>query len=167
MSDASSIRKASSLATGSAGAAFYKGAIRFYSNQPWFYTGNNWAPSAEVVVTTNVSEINDAVDQNIFIAERPYQVVSVKEVHSTAGTDAGAVTLAVKKCTGTQAPSAGTNVLTGTLNLKGTANTVQSGTLSATAADSVLAAGDRLAIDITGTPTAVAGVVVLVTLRPY
>jgi hypothetical protein len=105
------------------------------------------------------------VDTNIFVATRPVRVVAIREAHATAGSDGGAVTLHIRKCTGTQAPSAGTAVHSGTANLKGTANTVQS--LSITAgSDSRLSTGDRLAIDVTGTLTALAGGVVTITLRP-
>jgi hypothetical protein len=167
MADASSIRKASSLSSSSdAGSAFYKSAIRFYNNQAHVNTGTQWAPLGNVVLNVPLQTATDATDQNAFIADRAYQVVSVSEVHSVAGTDAGAVTLAVNKCTGTQAASAGANILTSTLNLKNTANTVASGTLSATAANSVLAAGNRIAFDITGTTTGLVGAVVTIVLRP-
>lgn len=108
-------------------------------------------------------------DQAFFVANRAYQVVAIREVHSTAGSDGGAVTLQVTKDTGTNAPGAGTDLLTNNSNagfdLKGTANTVQTGTLTATAASLQLAAGDRLAVDFAGTLTALAGVVVTVTLK--
>lgn len=108
-------------------------------------------------------------DQAFFIANRAYEVVAVREVHSAAGTDAGAVNLQVTKDTGTDAPGAGTDLLTNNtnagFNLKGTANTVQAGTLTETAANLKLAAGDRLSVDFAGTLTAVAGVVVTVSLK--
>lgn len=104
-----------------------------------------------------------------FIADRAYQVVSIKEVHGTAGTDAGAVTLNVEKLTGTQALDAGTALLTDNTNagvsLKATADTVQTGTLTATTASLQLAAGNRLALKDAGTLTNVAGVVVVVELK--
>lgn len=106
------------------------------------------------------------VDTNIYVAIRPVRVTAVREVHTVAGSDVGAVTLAVTKCTGTTAPASGTAVHAGTADLKGTANTVQTLTLSTTLATLTLAAGDRLAIDVTGTLTAVAGGVVIVELQP-
>jgi hypothetical protein len=109
-------------------------------------------------------------DQAFFIADRAYNVVAIYEVHSTAGSDGSAVNLQVTKDTSTDAPGAGTNLLTNNadagFNLKGTANTVQTGTLVATAASLKLAAGDRLAVDFAGTLTALAGVVVTVYLEP-
>lgn len=109
-------------------------------------------------------------DQAFFIADRAYRVKAINEVHSVAGNDAGAVSLQVTKDTGTDAPGAGTNLLTNNSNagfdMKGTANTVQNGSLSATAADLALAAGDRLAVDFAGVLTTLAGVVVTVWLEP-
>lgn len=99
-----------------------------------------------------------------FIADRGYTVLGVSEVHGTAGSDGSAVTVMVEKCTGTQATGAGVTLQTGTFDLKGTANTVQAGVVTATAADLVLAAGNRLGLVLTGTPTAVANVVVTVQL---
>jgi hypothetical protein len=43
---------------------------------------------------------------------------------------------------------------------------VQNGTLTATAATKTLAAGNRIALDFTGTTTALAGVLVTIVLRP-
>jgi len=115
---------------------------------------------------TNGETLADAF---IYTATRAVKVMGVSQVHMVAGSDGGAVTLQLKKCTGTQAPSAGTALLTNNTNagfdLKATANTVQNGTLVASSASLTLAAGDRLALDLTGTPTAVAGVQVEVDLQ--
>lgn len=101
-----------------------------------------------------------------FIAPFACEVVSVRESHTVAGNDAGAVTLDIEKLTGTQAPDAGAPVLGATkINLKGTANTVVSPALTGTAADKQLAAGDRLCLKDAGTPTAVAGVAVTIELK--
>lgn len=109
------------------------------------------------------------VDQAIFTADRPYQVVGVTEIHATAGNDAAAVNLQLTKDTGTNAPGAGTDLLTNNTNagfdLKGSANTLQTGTLVATEASLQLAAGDRLSLDFAGTITTLAGVQVTVSLR--
>ena len=107
-------------------------------------------------------------DTAIFIANGPVEVLEVREVHTTAGSHGSAVSLQVEKCTGTTAPGSGTNLLTNNsdvgFNLKGTANTVQEGTLTATRATRQLAAGDRLALDFAGTLTALAGVCVTIKL---
>jgi hypothetical protein len=108
-------------------------------------------------------------DEAFFIAPVACKVVRIDEVHATAGNDAGAVNLQITKDTATNAPGAGTDLLTNNTNagfsLKGTANTVQNGTLVATAGVTTLAAGDRLSADYAGTLTTLAGVCVTVTLE--
>jgi hypothetical protein len=94
------------------------------------------------------------------IADDAFELVSVKERHSTAGSDGSAVTVMVKKVPSGTASSAGTDMLSAGISLKATADTNQTGSLSATAANTRLAAGDGVAIVLTGTPTAVAGVCV-------
>jgi len=112
----------------------------------------------------------DCVDRAFFVANRPCQLVAVREVHATAGNDAGAVNLQIVKDTGTNAPGAGTDLLTNNTNagfdLKGTANTVQVGTLTGTVASLQLATGDRLSGDFAGVVTTLAGLVATATLLP-
>lgn len=96
-----------------------------------------------------------------YIFPVPCVAVSMREVHQTAGSDAGAVTLTIEKLTGTQALDAGAVVLSSTLSLKATANTVQSGTLTTTLANRTFAVGDRIAMKDSGTLTAVANVTVV------
>lgn len=95
-----------------------------------------------------------------FIADTAYELVSVKERHSTAGADAGAVTAMVTKVPSGTAVGAGTSMLSATINLKAAADTNQTGALSATVANIRLAAGDGVAIALTGVPTSLAGVCV-------
>lgn len=128
------------------------------------------AKLAPVVVNLHAVLNGDNVDQNVFIADRPYIVEAVRESHATAGTDGGAVTLDVKKATGTTAIASGTTILGSTFDMKGTINTVvhktrgNGGVLSTPVA--TLAEGDRLGVDYTGTITALAGVLVSIVLRP-
>lgn len=107
-------------------------------------------------------------DQTFFVAPEACKVVGVSYVHSVAGTNGSPVNLQVTKDTGTNAPGAGTDLLTNNANAgfdcKGTANTVQNGTLVATEGATTLAAGDRLAVDFAGTLTSLAGVTVTVLL---
>lgn len=100
-----------------------------------------------------------------FIVPVTCLLVGVKEVHQTAGSDAGAVTLNIEKLTGTQALDAGAATLATALSLKATADTVQTGTITGTSANKTFAAGDRLAMDDAGTLTAVANVSILLTLQ--
>ena len=95
-----------------------------------------------------------------FIADDAYELVSVRERHTTAGADAGAVTVMLKKVPSGTAPGSGTDMLSAGINLKATANTNQSGSLSATVANIRLAATDSVAAVLTGTPTSLAGVII-------
>jgi len=128
------------------------------------------ADRAPVIVTVHMPLTADAIDRNVFVADRPYDVISVSESHGTAGNDAGAVTLDVVKATGTTAVASGSTVLGSTFNMKSTANTPvhktrkNGGVLSTPVA--TLAQGDRLGFNITGTTTAYADGVVTVVLRP-
>ena len=88
-----------------------------------------------------------------------------QEVHQTAGSDGGAVTVMLEKLTGTQAPDAGVDMLTTALSLKSTANTVQTGVITNTYANRNLVAGDRLCLEDAGTLTSVANVTVVVELQ--
>ena len=94
----------------------------------------------------------------------PFECVisEIREVHQTLGTDVGAVTLQIEKLTGTQALDAGVPCLATAFNLKGTINTVNTGTLTTVPADIRLTRGDRLAMDDDGTLTAVANVTVII-----
>lgn len=106
-----------------------------------------------------------SVDKSFFVANRAYRVVGIRGVPDVAGTDAGAVTATIRKVPSGTALASGTALHSGTYNLKGTVVTNQTLTLSTTTTDLNLAAGDRLAIDFTGTLTAATGCV-SVTLSP-
>lgn len=124
--------------------------------------------STQAYLTANcVMVLNSAVvDQVFYIAAEPLEVVEIHEIHTTKGTDASAVTATIRRCQGTEAVTAGDDLLGSTkINLKGDNDTLQSPALTSTSADLQLAAGDRLALDVTGTATAVAGAVVTVLLR--
>lgn len=99
-----------------------------------------------------------SVDTIVFTAAEAMQLYYVREVHSTVSTSG---VLQIRKCTGTTAPASGTACLSSTISLSSTINTVQSGTLSATASDYTLAAGDRLALTFTGTMTGLVGCVTI------
>lgn len=105
-----------------------------------------------------------ATDVTIFVAPRAMRVVSAYEVHSVAA--GGASTLQLVKDTGTDAPGAGTDLLTTAWDLNGTANTPQAGALTTVAATKTLAAGNRLSLDYANTIQSTAGLVVTVCLQP-
>lgn len=98
-----------------------------------------------------------------FIANRPIEIMKIKEVHSTAGSDGGAVTLQIEKLTGTTALDSGSTILNTAFDLKGTANTVvsYSGYIGLNA-NRQLVEGDRLALKDAGTLTSLAGVCVTI-----
>jgi len=104
-------------------------------------------------------------DVQFWTAPTKCEVVAVREVHAVAGDDGGAVTGTIRRCQGTEAATAGDNLLSATINLKGTALTEQTPALTATTADLVLEAGNRLSLDVTGTTTTLAGVILTVLLK--
>jgi hypothetical protein len=100
-----------------------------------------------------------SVDKVSFVAPRPYRVVSIIGRVEVAGTDGGAVTAAIKKTASGTAIASGTALHSSTFNLKGTAATNQTLTLSTTSTDLDIAAGTAIGIDFTGTLTSATGVV--------
>ena len=109
---------------------------------------------------------SSVADVQFFTAPVKCQEVGIREVHATAGIDAGAVTGTIRRCQGTEAATAGDDLLgTTKINFKGTALTEQTPALTDTTANLILEAGDRLSLDVTGTTTALAGVIVTVLLK--
>lgn len=105
-------------------------------------------------------------DVQFFTAPVDCEVVAIHEVHETAGSDGGAVTGTIRRCQGTEAATAGDDLLgTTKINFKGTALTLQTPSLTDTTANLQLSTGDRLSLDVTGTTTALAGVVLTVLLK--
>lgn len=105
-----------------------------------------------------------AADASFFVADRAYVVKGIRGVNDVIGTG-GACTAVIRKVPTGTALTSGRALHSGSYNLVGTAATNQILTLSATASDLLLAAGDRLAIDYTGTATSAIGCVT-VTLAP-
>lgn len=99
-----------------------------------------------------------SVDKSSFVADRPYRVKGIRARVTAAGTDAGAVTGAIKKAPSGTAIASGTALHSGTINLKGTADTNQAITLSTTSTDLDIAAGDAIGMDFTGVLTTATGV---------
>lgn len=97
-----------------------------------------------------------------FIAVRSCVVKKISEIHTVAGNDAGAVTLQVERLQGTEALDAGDTLLSTAFNLKGTANTLQEGSIITNGRVNGLAIGDRLALKDAGTLTNLQGVAVIV-----
>ena len=118
-----------------------------------------------IVAECSMRDNTAVAAQAFFIAPEPMRVVEIHEIHSTKGTGGGTVTMTVKRCQGTEAPTAGDDLLGSTkINLKGDDNTLQSPGLTDTTANLTLEAGDRLSVDVSGTLTSVAGALVQVLL---
>lgn len=113
-------------------------------------TARNLVP---IVVTRELMAAS--VDENIFVAPFACKLVRAQEGHGVAGGSGAQVD--VTKCTDTTAPASGTTMLASVFDLTSTANTVVDKSLSATAADLALAAGDRVALNFGGTLTSLVG----------
>jgi hypothetical protein len=117
-----------------------------------------------VLLATGEVLQNWGLPQVYFIADRAYEITSIREAHDTLQTSADGCSLMISKVTGTTAPDAATlhlitdtafsgedNVYKG-FNLKGIAiNTVTSGTMTNQVSSLTLVAGDRLVWGINGT----------------
>jgi hypothetical protein len=100
--------------------------------------------------------IATTVDCTFFTADRPYVVKAIRGRVDVAGTG-GACTATIRKVPSGTALTSGTALHTGSFNLVGTAAAQQTLTLSTTASDLLLAAGDSLCYDLTGTATSAVG----------
>lgn len=101
----------------------------------------------------------NSVDKRFFTANRPYRVVGLRATVTVAGTSASAVTAIVRKVPSGTAIGSGTSLHnSSSINLKGTADTVQAPAIVTTDATLNLAVGDSLALDFTGTLTDATGV---------
>lgn len=115
-------------------------------------------------LTASINYNVPAADATFFVADRAYVVKGIRGVPDVAGTG-GASTAVVRKVPSGTALTSGTALHSGSFNLVGTTTTTQTLTLSTIAGALLLAAGDRIAIDYTGTATSAIGCVT-VTLAP-
>ena len=97
----------------------------------------------------------------------PIQILRVVERHEVIGSDAGAVTLDVVIVDNGSAISTGTSILASTFDLKGTANTLQIKEKRTLSSTRLVEPNQSLALETSGTLTAVAGVSVTVYYQPY
>lgn len=102
-----------------------------------------------------------SVSQTIFVAPRSLIVTGISLRPDTAGTDAGAVTVQVRRVPSGTAIASGTALLTTALNLKGAANTNQTGALSTVAGARIVSAGQAIALEFAGVLTAATGSVTI------
>ncbi|MNJ22497.1 hypothetical protein D3C77_168680 [compost metagenome] len=107
-------------------------------------------------VPVTLNYVAATTDCTIFTADRHYVVQAIRGRVDVAGTG-GAATAVMRKVPSGTALASGTALHSGSFNLVGTANAQQTLTLSATASDLLLAPGDSLAYDLTGTATSAVG----------
>ena len=117
----------------------------------------------------NLATQASQADQAFFIADRKYKIHGIKEIHATKSSVALDAAV-IKRCENTQAPADGI-ALTSSFLLTGDNDTLQTCTLVTDARSDgtkvlELNEGDRLAIDYTGTLTALAGLVIMVEMSP-
>lgn len=133
-------------------------------------TGGMWNMIGADVGTIQASFVQggtaaDALDTIFFIADRDYVVTKVLAIWATAEST-GSMDIMVEKLTGTTACASGTDLLSAAIAGTGTANTVNTGSLTATSANLLVASGNRLCVDLSATPNEVVNMVVTVTLVP-
>lgn len=110
-----------------------------------------------------VAAASYAVSHTIFVNDNvsgTYKVVSATATFGTASTSG---TLQVEVATGTQAIASGTNQLTGTVSLAGTANTPVNGTIIGS--PTTISAGARINLIFAGTVTNLANASVTIALQ--
>lgn len=114
-------------------------------------------------VQNQVAAATYAVSHTVYVNDNlsgTYQIAGVSVSFGTASTSG---TLQVEVATGTQAIASGTNQLTGTVSLSGTANTTVNGTMIAS--PTTIAAGNRINLIFAGTVTNLANAIVNVVLK--
>lgn len=109
-------------------------------------------------------QASSVADKVIGIVPVKCELVSVKEVHGTAAGQT--CTVSVERLQGVETSAAGDQVVAATINAEGTANTVQSGTIVTTSNIHQFAAGDRVGVNMTGTTTSLATMIVACQFRP-
>lgn len=109
-----------------------------------------------------VSAANYATSHTVYVNDNvsgTYKLVAVSAVFGTASTSG---TLNVEVATGTQAIASGTNQMSSTISLSGTANTVVNGTITT---QTTISAGARLNLIFGGTVTNLANASVVLSLQ--
>lgn len=118
------------------------------------------------VITDNQNQVvaaSYAVSHTIFVNDNVSGTYQVAGVTATFGTGSTSGTLQVEVATGTQAIASGTNQLTGTMSLSGTANTPVNGTIIAS--PTTIVAGARVNLIFAGTVTNLANASIVVALK--
>lgn len=121
--------------------------------------------AADYAITVPITLHASATEQNLFTARESVQVVGIDVVVDVA--KGGALTGTICKATGTSAPAFGTTPMhtADAIDFNAAANTVQQITLTSTAADLKLVAGERIGLDLSAALTA-GRAAVTIRLRP-
>lgn len=119
----------------------------------------------EVITSTQnqVVAASYAVSHSIFVNDNVSGTYQVAGVTANFGVTSTSGTLQVEVATGTQAVASGTNQLTGTMSLSGTANTPVNGTVIAS--PTTIVAGARVNLIFAGTVTNLANASIVVALK--
>ncbi len=105
---------------------------------------------------------NYAVSHSVYLQDNVSGTFQIAGVSVSFGTASASGTLQVEVATGTQAIGSGTNQLTSTLSLAGTANTPVNGTVITT--PTTITAGSRVNVIFAGTVTGLANAIVTIAL---
>lgn len=127
------------------------------------YVDANGLHGAEYTVQSGIIDTTYDTDRFIWTAPFACIVVSVKAMQSAIEASGASTTLMIEKVPSGTAIGSGTDILAAAVNLKTgvTANTVETLTLHATAANYTLAAGDSLGLDFTNAITEYVGCVTI------
>ena len=110
-------------------------------------------PDRVFYVTHNALLVADQVDMSVFTAQQYCRLIGATEIHKTAESS-GTLNIQLRRQQGTEAVASGDALLTNNTNAgfsgTGTAETLQTATLTATVANLFFDPGNRLGIDYTG-----------------
>lgn len=119
------------------------------------------AAEQETIISVSIGLHATKVIYNLFTARNPVRVLNIDYVPDIA--QGGALTATVVKATGTATPASATTPMhiAAAIDLNATAHTVQPITLSVTAADLALAAGERISLVLSAAMTVGSGIVTI------
>lgn len=109
-----------------------------------------------------VAAASYAVSHTIYVNDNVSGTYKIAAISAVFGTTSTSGTLNVEVATGTQAIASGTNQMSSTMSLSGTANTVVNGTITT---QTTIAAGSRINLIFAGTVTNLANASVIVVLQ--
>jgi hypothetical protein len=121
------------------------------------------ADNGVLQVSHSAAAAADYANAAIFIADRDYILVGARASWETVTTSG---TLDIRKATGTTACGSGTTMLASTISTAGAINTVNNATLTATPANLLVAAGNRICAVFSGTVGSATGLNINLALVP-